>query len=81
MRTNDFLKKTIKHWIKTFWENFLKILKDKSGCIEDVPKKEMKSIAKMLLPNIIAFYETEEGKRVFEEWKKKQSEKASADVA
>lgn len=80
MRTK-FFKKAIKHWTKTFCENFLKFLKDKSGCIGDVPKKEMKSIAEMLLPNIIAFYETEEGKRVFEEWKKKRSEKAKADVA
>ena len=81
MRTKESLKKTIKHWIKTFRENFLKILKDKSGCIGDLPKKEMDSIAEMLLPNIIAFYETDEGKSVFEEWKKEREEKRKTNVA
>ena len=29
----------------------------------------------MILPDIIAFFQTDEGKKVFEEWKQEQEEK------
>ena len=46
-----------------------------------VPKYELESLARTFLPDIIAFYESEEGQRKYQEWKqeeeqlKKQSEK------
>ena len=35
----------------------------------------IEAIAEMILPDIIAFFQTDEGKKVFEEWKKEQEEK------
>ena len=47
------------------------LLKDNRGeC--DIPDDLIKEIAKCLAPNIVAFFETEEAKREFEEWKKAQ---------
>lgn len=36
---------------------------------------EINILAKMILPQIQAFYESEEGKRKFEEWKREQEKK------
>ena len=50
------------------------ILKDKHGeC--DIPDDLIKEIARCLAPNIVAFFETEEAKREFEEWKLEQENK------
>ena len=50
------------------------LLKDKHGeC--DIPYDLIKEIARCLAPNIIAFFETEEAKREFEEWKAEQEKK------
>ena len=50
------------------------LLKDKHGeC--DIPDDLIKEIARCLVPDIIAFFETEEAKREFEEWKAKQEKK------
>ena len=50
------------------------ILKDKHGeC--DIPDDLIKEIARCLVPDIIAFFETEEAKREFEEWKLEQEKK------
>ena len=47
------------------------LLKDKHGeC--DIPEDLIKEIARCLVPDIIAFFETEEAKREFEEWKAEQ---------
>ena len=35
-----------------------------------VPQQELERFARFLLPKIQAFYQSEEGKRLFEEWKK-----------
>ena len=40
-----------------------------------VPQHEIDSLARCLLPAIIEYYETEEGKREFEEWKAAKSER------
>ena len=40
-----------------------------------IPKDKVEAIAEMILPDIVAFFQTEEGKKVFEEWKKEQEEK------
>ena len=45
-----------------------------------IPKHEVEALARCLLPKIQAFFESEEGKREFEEWKKNQKEMKS-DVA
>lgn len=37
-----------------------------------IPEHVLESIARMVLPDIIAFFETEEGQREFEEWRQAQ---------
>ena len=37
-----------------------------------IPKHEMEAFARILLPEIQKFFESEDGKRKFEEWKAKQ---------
>ena len=55
------------------------LLKDTHGeC--DIPDEVIKEIARCLVPDIIAFFETEEAKREFEAWKAEQ-EKKKADKA
>ena len=50
------------------------LLKDTHGeC--DIPDDLIKEIARCLTPNIVAFFETEEAKREFEEWKAEQEKK------
>ena len=39
-----------------------------------IPRHVLESIARCLLPDIQAFYESEEGQREFAEWKKQQQE-------
>ena len=39
----------------------------------DIPDEVIKEIARCLVPDIIAFFETEEAKREFEVWKLEQS--------
>ena len=34
-----------------------------------IPEHELENIARILLPDILAFYESEEGQREFAEWK------------
>lgn len=38
----------------------------------DIPKEELETIARCFLPDIVAFFESEEGKREFEEWKRQR---------
>ena len=40
-----------------------------------LPDHEIESLARNFLPQIVAFYETEEGQKEFEEWKKEQEKK------
>ena len=50
------------------------LLRDNRGeC--DIPDDLIKEIARCLVPDIIAFFETEESKREFEAWKLKQEQK------
>ena len=50
------------------------LLRDNRGeC--DIPDDLIKEIARCLAPNIVAFFETEEAKREFEEWKAEQEKK------
>ena len=50
------------------------LLKDTHGECE-IPDDLIKEIARCLVPDIIAFFETEEAKREFEEWKAEQDKK------
>ena len=40
-----------------------------------IPRHALESFARCLLPDIQAFYASEEGRREFAEWKKKQQQK------
>ena len=81
MKTKDAVKKKLKHRARGFCKRILEFLVNKNGCVQNVPRKEMDSIAEMLLSDILAFYETEEGKLVFAEWQKNREENRTADVA
>ena len=37
--------------------------------IEKIPNEAIKDLAKTFLPDIFAFYENEEGRKEFEDWK------------
>ena len=50
---------------------FIEVLGNKRGEL-GVPKDKLEVLAETILPDIVAFFETEEGKRAFVEWKKKQ---------
>ena len=39
---------------------------------DGVPQQELERFARFLLPKIQAFYRSEEGQRLFEEWKEKR---------
>ena len=52
------------------------ILRDNRGSTE-IPDDVLKEIARALLPGIIAYFESDEGKAEFEEWKAEQ-ERAKA---
>jgi hypothetical protein len=55
------------------------LLRDNHGeC--DIPDDLIKEIARCLVPDIIAFFETEEAKREFEAWKIEQEKKLAEKV-
>lgn len=41
----------------------------------NIPQYQVEAIARCLLPDILAFFESEEGQREFAQWKKEQEEK------
>ena len=40
----------------------------------DIPQYAIETVARCILPDIIAFYESEEGQREFAEWKRQQQD-------
>ena len=42
----------------------------------DIPQHQIEAIARCIMPDIIAFYESEEGQREFAEWKERRDTKA-----
>ena len=42
-----------------------------------MPEDEIEALAKCFLPDILDFFESEEGKKEFEEWKEQQKLKAA----
>ena len=45
------------------------------------PQPEIEIIARCIFPDILAFYESEEGQREFAEWKAQQAEKPDKEIA
>ncbi len=46
-----------------------------------IPQHQIEAIARCLLPDILAFYESEEGQREFAEWKKqREAERQEAEM-
>ena len=41
----------------------------------DIPQHQIEAIARCILPDILAFYESIEGQREFAEWKKRREAK------
>ena len=62
------------NWFKRLILHIQYILRDKhgEGKPPKIPDHIRMEIARCLLPDIIAFCESEQGKREFEEWKKKR---------
>lgn len=47
----------------------------------DIPQHQIEAIARCILPDILAFYESEEGQREFSEWKKqREAERQEAET-
>ena len=45
----------------------------------DIPQYQIEAIARCIMPDILAFYESEEGQREFAEWKeRREAEKREA---
>ena len=44
-----------------------------------VPKYELESLARTFLPDIIAFFQSKEGRKEFQEWKQDQEHKRQQD--
>ena len=44
----------------------------------DIPKHEFEKLASCFLPDIIAFFETEEGNREYEAWKQQREKENQA---
>lgn len=45
----------------------------------DIPQYQIEAIARCIMPDILAFYESEEGQREFAEWKEqRETEKREA---
>ena len=40
-----------------------------------IPEDEIEALAKCFLPDILDFFESEEGRKEFEQWEREQSEK------
>lgn len=47
----------------------------------DIPQHQIEAIARCIMPDILAFYEREEGQREFAEWKKqREAERQEAET-
>jgi len=50
-------------------------LKKKGGHGTEIPQYEIEALARCLLPKMQKFFESEDGKKEFAEWKRQQAEK------
>lgn len=46
-----------------------------------IPQREIEIIARCIFPDILAFYESEEGQPEFAEWKAQQAEEPDKEIA
>lgn len=46
----------------------------------EIPKHELQTLARAFADDIIAFFESEEGKREYEEWLQQKNENENQDV-
>ncbi|SBV96743.1 conserved hypothetical protein [uncultured Eubacteriales bacterium] len=46
----------------------------------EVPQQEIESLARLFLPKIRQFFESEEGQREFAEWKQQQAQEATKEA-
>ena len=47
----------------------------------DIPQHQIEALARCIMPDILAFYESEEGQREFAEWKKqREAERQEAET-
>lgn len=54
-------------------------MNNKSGCVSGIPEHGIESLARCLLPEIQRYFESDEGKRAFDNWKIEQQAKAGKD--
>lgn len=47
--------------------------KDSVRYIPSIPKRELEALARVILPDIQAYFESEEGKREYAEWEAQQT--------
>lgn len=45
----------------------------------DIPQHAIETVARCLLPDIIAYFESKDGRREFAEWKRQQEDKQGTD--
>ena len=62
-------------WLKRAWMRLQYLFLDLRGetRMPPIPDHMIMEVARCLLPNIIAFYETEEGREAFRQWKEQQA--------
>jgi hypothetical protein len=52
------------------------VMKKETNIITEIPAEAIEKLARCLLPEIQKYFESEEGKREFEEWKLKNANQA-----
>lgn len=62
--------------IRSFMRVLFVLVQDNTGEME-IPDYVIEDLARTFLPDIIAFYESEEGKRLYAEWLAEQKKDAS----
>ena len=62
-----------------FRRKLIAILTDMHGGWE-IPREELEAIADVILPGIIKFFSTEEGRAEFEAWKKEQEQQEKTET-
>ena len=68
-------------WFKRFLMRLEFVFRDTrgEGRAPKIPEHIITEVARCLMPDILAFYESEAGKKIFEEWKAKRREEHRED--
>lgn len=72
------------HILQPIIQMFWRLMDDKRGEFKikmrsDVPKHEVEAIVRAFYPAIVAFFESEEGRQEYEEWKMKRDKEKAAE--